>query len=98
MWAQDVERPVEWVTEVNSKFSPRRSVVEAASEYYGQPHLSTFRDVILPTARAEPRYPGEMVTIIGDALQSAMFRNTPGERAAAQAQRELERFINSYNP
>jgi multiple sugar transport system substrate-binding protein len=98
MWAQDVERPVEWATEVNSKFSPRRSVVEAASEFYGQPHLSTFRDVILPTARAEPRYPGEMVTIIGDALQAAMFRNTPGERAAAQAQRELERFISSYNP
>ncbi|MEX2540774.1 MAG: extracellular solute-binding protein [Trueperaceae bacterium] len=98
MWAQDVERPVEWATEVNSKFSPRRSVVEAASEFYGRPHLSTFRDVILPTARAEPRYPGEMVTIIGDALQSAMFRNTPGERAAEQAQRELDRFVRSYNP
>jgi multiple sugar transport system substrate-binding protein len=93
MWARDVERPVEWATVVNSKFSPRRSVVDAASEFYGQPHLQTFRDVILPTARAEPRYPGEMVTIIGDALQAAMFRNTPGERAAERAQRELERFL-----
>ncbi|MEM6431064.1 MAG: sugar ABC transporter substrate-binding protein [Deinococcota bacterium] len=96
MWSQDTERPVEWVTVINSKFSPRLSVTEAAAEYYDQEHLNTFRDIILPTARAEPRYPAEMVQIIGDALQASMFRNTPGEQTAADAQRQLERFLQSY--
>lgn len=97
MWAQDVERPVEWVTVVNSKFSPRQSVTAAAGEYYDEPHLAVFRDVILPTARAEPRFPAEMVRIVGDALQAAMFRGTSGEDAAASAQRELETFLRTFN-
>jgi multiple sugar transport system substrate-binding protein len=95
MWAQDIERPLEWVTEANTKFSPRHSVTEAGAEFYGQPHLRDFRDEILPTARAEPRFPAEMVRIVGEALQSAMFRNTPGEVATQQAQRELEAYLRS---
>lgn len=97
MWAEGTERPVEWVTEVNSKFSPRWSVTAAAQEYYDQEYLSIFRDEILPTAKAEPRFPAEMVKIIGDALQAAMFRGTPGAEAAANAQRQLEDFLASFN-
>jgi multiple sugar transport system substrate-binding protein len=93
MWAQDVGRPLEWVTEANTKFSPRQSVTEAGAEFYAQPHLRDFRDEILPTARAEPRFPSEMVWIVSEALQSSMFRNTPGEVAAAAAQRELENYL-----
>lgn len=97
MWAQDVDRPVEWVTVANSKFSPRLSVTEAAGDYYDEVHLAIIRDVIVPTAHAEPRYPAEMVRIVGDALQAAMFRGTPGATAAAAAQRELEGFMRTFN-
>lgn len=97
MWAQDVDKPVEWVTVANSKFSPRLSVTAAAGDYYDEPHLAIIRDVIVPTAHAEPRYPAEMVRIVGDAIQASMFRNTPGETAAAAAQRELENFLRSFN-
>ena len=97
MWAQDVERPLEWVTEANTKFSPRTSVTDAGAEFYGLPHLRDFRDDILPTARAEPRYPSEMVLIVGEALQASMFRNTPGRDTAAAAQRQLENFLRTRN-
>ncbi len=83
----------EWVTEANTKFSPRMSVTEAGAEFYGRPHLRDFRDDILPTARAEPRYPSEMVLIVGDALQASMFRNTPGAQTAAAAQRQLVDYL-----
>ncbi|WP_019586186.1 ABC transporter substrate-binding protein [Deinococcus apachensis] len=93
MWAQGTERPLEWVSKANSKFSPRRSVTAAGKTYYDQPYLRDFRDLILPTARAEPRYPAEMVKIVGDAIQSSMFRNTGGAQAADQAQRQLEPYL-----
>jgi multiple sugar transport system substrate-binding protein len=97
MWLKGTERPVEWCTKLNSKFSPRKSVLEAAKSFYDQPYLNTFRDVILPTARAEPRYPAELVKIIGDSLQAAMFRDTPGAQAAAEGQKQIEEFLKS-NP
>lgn len=97
MWATTTDRPLEWVTKINSKFSPRKSVTAAGKVFYDLPNMRTFRDVILPTAKAEPRYPLEMVKIIGDALQSSMFRNTPGTEAAASAQTQLEAFLKTFN-
>ncbi len=93
MWAQGTERPLEWVSKVNSKFSPRKSVTAAGKAYYDKPFLRDFRDTILPTAKAEPRYPAEMVKIISDAIQASMFRNTPGQTAANQAQAQLEPYL-----
>ena len=93
MWLKGTERPVEWCTKLNSKFSPRKSVLEAAKSFYDQKYLSTFRDVILPTARAEPRYPAALVKIVGDSLQAAMFRNEPGAQAAAEGQKQIEAFL-----
>ena len=58
-------------------------------------NLSTFRDVILPTARAEPRYPAALVKIVGDSLQAAMFRNQPGAETAAEGQKQIEAFLKS---
>ena len=93
MWAQGTERPLEWVSKVNSKFSPRKSVTAAGKAYYDQPYLRDFRDLILPTARAEPRFPAEMVKIVGDAIQASMFRNVSGAQAAAQAQGQLTPYL-----
>ena len=95
MWVKGTERPVEWCTKLNSKFSPRKSVLAAAKSFYDQKYLNTFRDVILPTARAEPRYPSALVEIIGDTLQAAMFRNEPGAQAASEGQKKIAAFLNS---
>jgi len=97
MWLKGTERPVEWCTKLNSKFSPRKSVLEAAKSFYDQKYLNTFRDVILPTARAEPRYPAALVKIVGDALQAAMFRNEPGAQAASEAQKQIDSFLKSIH-
>lgn len=93
MWAQGTERPLEWVSKINSKFSPRKSVTAAGKAYYDQAYLRDFRDLILPTAKAEPRYPAEMVKIVGDAIQASMFRNMSGQAAASQANRQLDPYL-----
>jgi multiple sugar transport system substrate-binding protein len=93
MWIKGTERPVEWTTKAKSNFSPRKSVIAAAGSAYNEEHLKVFRDDVLPTAKAEPRFPTEVVKIVGDALQSAMFRNTAGEKAAAAAQKRLEAYL-----
>jgi len=92
MWAEGTERPLKWATETGV-FSPRKSVTEAGQAAFDKPYYHDFRDEILPIARAEPAYPADMVKIISDALQAAMFRNTPGEAAAETAQQQLEAFI-----
>ena len=92
MWAEGTERPLQWATETGV-FSPRQSVTEAGQAAFDEPYYRDFRDEILPIARAEPAYPADMVKIISDALQAAMFRNTPGESAAEAAQQQLEAFM-----
>lgn len=92
MWAQDPARPLAYATGTGV-FSPRRSVTEAGADFYDRPHFAEFRDEILPHAKAEPAFPAEMVKIVSDALQAAMFRNVPGERAAADAQRLIEAYL-----
>ncbi len=92
MWAEGTERPLQWATETGV-FSPRQSVTEAGQAAFDRPYYRDFRDEILPIARAEPAYPADMVKIISDALQAAMFRDTPGEAAARTAQQQLEAFL-----
>jgi multiple sugar transport system substrate-binding protein len=94
VWIDETERPLQWAT-TEGVFSPRQSVMEAGSNFFSQPHYSTFRDEIQPIARAEPAFPADMVKIISDALQAAMFRGTPGEVAAERAQERLANYLKS---
>ncbi len=97
MFMEDPQRPLEWCTVTATKFSPRKSVMSAAKDFFDKDPNSTFRDAIMPTARPEPRYPAEMEKIITDALQSVMFRDVTGKAAADEAQTKLQALLDSLN-
>jgi multiple sugar transport system substrate-binding protein len=97
MWGENEEFPEAWACRIGSKFSPRTAVNEACADVFdGDPH-SIFTELILPTARAEPRYPDQIVSAVGDALQEAMFRGTSGEEAANRAADQIDGFLATYD-
>jgi multiple sugar transport system substrate-binding protein len=57
LWVQDEQFPENWACRKGSKFSPRTEVNEGCGDVSSEEPYSVFTDEILPTARAEPRYP-----------------------------------------
>jgi multiple sugar transport system substrate-binding protein len=96
LWIQDKQFPENWACRNGSKFSPRTAVNDACDDVFGgEPH-NAFTDEILPTARAEPRYPDQVVKAVGDGLQAAMFSGASGEEAANQAADAVDRYLGRY--
>ncbi|MBB5786303.1 ABC transporter substrate-binding protein [Jiangella mangrovi] len=96
LWVDDDVFAEEWACRAGSKFSPREAVNEACADVFGAATHSVFADQILPIARAEPRYPDQVVKAVGDGLQAAMFRGASGEEAAALAADAIDTFLSSY--
>lgn len=96
LWTQDKKFPEEWACRHNSKFSPNPSINEACSDVFDTEPYSIFKDQILPTARAEPRYPDQVVKAVGDGLQAAMFSGKSGEEAASLAADKIDSYLSSY--
>lgn len=96
LWLQNDQFAEDWACRKGSKFSPREAINDACSDVFGvEPH-SIFTEQILPTARAEPRYPDQVVKAVGDGLQAAMFAGKSGEEAAGIAADAVDRFLSSY--
>ncbi|MFO7882264.1 MAG: ABC transporter substrate-binding protein [Kosmotogaceae bacterium] len=93
--AEQIDFPLDWCTETNSKFSPRESVLEAGEDFYNTPPNDVFLD-ILDSARSEPTYTPEMVKSISDALQGVMFANMDPKTAANGASMQIDMFLKSY--
>jgi multiple sugar transport system substrate-binding protein len=96
MWGQDKDFPRIWACENSTKFSPRKAVNEECGKVFDGPPHNVFTDEILPTARAEPRYPDQVVKAVGDGLQAAMFAGKSGEEAAALAADKIDSYLSSY--
>jgi multiple sugar transport system substrate-binding protein len=94
MWvfAEDPERALEWATEIKFAYSPRQSVVEAGKEIYNKGLRKVFTEQIYDTAIPEPRYPAQVVDIVGDALQEVMFGRDAAE-AAEDAHQKLTKAL-----
>lgn len=94
MWvfAEDPQRALEWVTDIKFAYSPRKSVVEAGKEIYEKGMRKVFTEQIYDTAIPEPRYPAQVVDIVGDALQEVMYGRDAAE-AAADAHRRLTEVL-----
>ena len=95
MWAfaEDPERALEWCTEIKFAYSPRQSVVEKGQEIYGKGLRKVFTEEIYDTAIPEPRYPAQIVDIVGDALQEVMYGQRTGAEAAAAAHEKLTQAL-----
>jgi multiple sugar transport system substrate-binding protein len=96
LWIQDKQFPETWACRHNSKYSPRPAVNDACADVFGKAPHKTFTDEILPTARAEPRYPDQVVKAVGDGLQAAMFSGASGEEAANQAADAVDKYLSRY--
>ena len=98
MWAfaEDIDLPLQWCTEVKFAYSPRKSVVEAGDEIYSKGLRQVFTDEIYDSAIGEPRYPSEIVNAVGDALQSVMLNGADPAAAAQEANDKIDKFLSTY--
>jgi multiple sugar transport system substrate-binding protein len=96
LWIEDKEFPENWACRNGSKFSPREAINDACADVFDKNPYSTFTNDILPTARAEPRYPDQVVKAVGDGLQAAMFSGASGEEAANQAADAVDKYLSRY--
>lgn len=95
MWAfaEDPERALEWCTEVKFAYSPRQSVVEQGKDIYEQGMRKVFTEQIYDSAIPEPRYPAQIVDIVGDAIQEVMYGQRTGAEAAEAAHEKLTQAL-----
>src|SRR3954451_21589012 len=96
LWEQDKTFPQEGACRHHSKFSPTPKITAECDDVFSKPPYSIFKDQILPTARAEPRYPDQVVKAVGDGLQAAMFSGKSGEQAAELAAGKIDAYLSSY--
>jgi multiple sugar transport system substrate-binding protein len=96
LWTEDQQFPENWACRKGSKFSPRTAVNDACADVFETEPYNVFKDEILPTARAEPRYPDQVVKAVGDGLQAAMFSGASGEEAATMAADKVDRYLSRY--
>ena len=97
MWVENEEFGEEWACRIGSKFSPIEQVNERCSDVFAEDPYSIFTDEILPTARAQPRYPDQVTRAVFEALQSTMFAGASGEDAANTAADEIDAFLANYD-
>lgn len=94
----DIHIPLEFNTTVKFAYSPRKSAVEAGmKDVYGVGLRKIFTEEIYPTMIPEPRYPGEIVNAIGDALQETMYGTASAKDAAKKANDKISAYIESYS-
>ena len=96
MWFKHPTWSHTWSCVANTEFSSRHSVNAGCAKIQSGPVDKFFRNVVLPTARPEPRYPEQVVKAIGDGLQAAMFGGKSGAEAGKLAADEINRFLKTY--
>jgi multiple sugar transport system substrate-binding protein len=95
-WAQNVDKPLEWCTSTKFAYSPRKSVMNAGKEIFSKGLRKSFTQDIYSTAIGEPRYPAEIVNMVGDALQSVMFGNADPKAAAKTANDKIDIYLKTF--
>lgn len=93
-----VDRCRTWNTVAKTNIPPRLSVQEAADAAgaFDTPQWQTFVNEVVPTGRAEPRYPAEVYKAISDAIQEAQLNGTDAAQAAADASGAIDSFLAGY--
>jgi multiple sugar transport system substrate-binding protein len=97
VWVENQEFGEEWACRIGSKFSPNEQVNELCSDVFTEDPYNIFTDQILPTARAQPRYPDQVTRAVFEGLQSVMFAGASGEDAASRAADEIDGFLAGYD-
>jgi multiple sugar transport system substrate-binding protein len=98
MQDDSIQRVVDWCTKVNSQISPRKSALEKGTTEggYSSAPMKLFKDVILPTARCEPRVPPEVYKAISDTIQACQLSGSDPKQAAEEGSQRIESFLSGY--
>jgi hypothetical protein len=84
--------------EANSQISPRKSALEkgATEGGYSSAPMKLFKDVILPTARCEPRVPPDVSKAVSDTIQACQLSGADPKQAAEEGSQRIESFLSGY--
>ncbi|MFC7405503.1 ABC transporter substrate-binding protein [Georgenia alba] len=98
MSRESIDALVQWNGVAKGNLPARRSVTEAIGDSgaFEDPILQRFRDEILPTGRAEPRYPPVIYKAVSNAIQKAMLAGADPRAEAQTAQSAIESYLETY--
>jgi multiple sugar transport system substrate-binding protein len=58
--------------------------------------MESFKDVIFPTAKSEPRVPAEVYKAVSDSIQACQLGGADPKRAAEEGSQRIESFLSEY--
>lgn len=98
MSQESIDAGVAWNGVAKGNIAARASVTEAIGNdgAFENPILQQFRDEILPTGRAEPRFPPVIYKTVSNAIQATMLGGTDAAEQAEVAQGALESYLETY--
>ena len=98
MQDDSIQRVVDWCTKANSQISPRKSALEKGTteEAYSSAPMESFKDVIFPTAKSEPRVPAEVYKAVSDSIQACQLGGADPKQAAEEGSQQIESFLSGY--
>jgi multiple sugar transport system substrate-binding protein len=97
LWVDDLHWIDGWACGFRTNVSPITSVNDYCLAQGEDLHVDAMRNVLMPIARSEPRYPKEVVSAVSDAIQAVQFGGQSGADAAADADDTINRFLATYN-
>lgn len=98
MWAfaGDPAIPIEWCNEVKFAYSPRKSVLAEAGDFYQKGLRRVFTDRIFGTERQEPMLPQELGAIFADSLQQLIHGDLPTAEIVSRQNARIHSFLASF--
>ncbi|KQX62656.1 ABC transporter substrate-binding protein [Paenibacillus sp. Root444D2] len=95
MWAfsGDTSIPLKWCSDVKFAYSPRKSVMEAGTDYYRRGLREVFTNEIFGTERMEPQYPEEINRTFTQSLQSILYSGVSGKEVVQSMDEKIDRFL-----
>jgi len=96
LWIDNLDWVRGWSCGFRTNVSPINDVNDFCLAKGEDPHVTQMRQVLMPIARSEPRYPKEVVTAVSDAIQAVQFGGKSGADAAATADTAINAFLKTY--
>ncbi|MFC7456151.1 ABC transporter substrate-binding protein [Brachybacterium sp. GCM10030267] len=98
MSQDSIDAGVQWNGVAKGNIPARTSVTEAIGDTgaFEELILQQFRDEILPTGRAEPRFPPVIYKAVSNAIQATQLGGADPAEEAATAQDAIESYLETY--
>lgn len=97
MWAyaEDVENPLKWCSEIKFAYSPRKSVMDAGDDYYKKGMRATFTNELFGHERPEPRLSGDVSRIFSAMLRHILYSDLDAEEVLKEVHEQLNSALSA---